>query len=211
MSRIIARIALLVCLGASQVSAQDVRITETMPDASFVLNGQTYTISRNQDQNATLDDEFAKTSRACPPFCVTPISAGQGIENYGELEVIAFLKNEVVAGTGLLIDARVPQWFARGTIPGAVNVPFTTLEESNPYRNEILRALGATSLGDTLEFSNARQLVLFCNGPWCEQSPRAIRYLRDAGYPAALIKYYRGGMQDWQGMGLSTSKPQSAG
>jgi len=49
--------------------------------------------------------------------------------------------------------------------------------------------------------------VLFCNGPWCDQSPRAIRGLRKIGYPADKLHYYRGGMQDWLIMGLTTIVP----
>jgi rhodanese-related sulfurtransferase len=39
--------------------------------------------------------------------------------------------------------------------------------------------------------------IMFCNGPQCPQSPRAIRQLLDAGYPAQALAYYRGGMHDW--------------
>ncbi len=60
---------------------------------------------------------------------------------------------------------------------------------------------------DTWDFSEARQLLLWCNGPWCGQSPRAIRALISLGYPAEKLYYYRGGMQMWQSLGLSTVVP----
>ena len=46
-------------------------------------------------------------------------------------------------------------------------------------------------------------LVLFCNGPWCGQSPTAIREMIAAGYPAERISYYRGGMLDWRLLGFN--------
>jgi len=49
--------------------------------------------------------------------------------------------------------------------------------------------------------------VLWCNGPACGQSPRAIRGLLKVGYPADRIYYYRGGMQMWQLWGLTTVIP----
>ena len=47
------------------------------------------------------------------------------------------------------------------------------------------------------------RVVLFCNGPWCGQSPTAARRMIEAGYPAEQIYYYRGGMQNWNMLGLT--------
>lgn len=192
---------------ATQANAQDVKITENMANARFAISGQVMTIERNQDQNHRIEGEFARTSRSCPPFCIQPVNIAEGVDLMGELEVIEFLQNQVQNGTGLLIDSRVPDWFAKGTIPGAVNVPFTTLDPENGFRDQILQALGAQTASGGLDFSNALELALFCNGPWCEQSPRAIRNLLDAGYPAEKIHYYRGGMQNWLLLGLTVDLP----
>ncbi|RUM76239.1 MAG: rhodanese-like domain-containing protein, partial [Sulfurovum sp.] len=67
----------------------------------------------------------------------------------------------------------------------------------------------AIANGDTskvFDFSNAKTLVMFCNGMWCGQSPASIAALRKFGYPAEKLKYYRGGMQDWHILGLTTVK-----
>lgn len=48
-------------------------------------------------------------------------------------------------------------------------------------------------------------MILFCNGPWCGQSPTAIRAMIGAGYPADRISYYRGGMQEWRLLGLTVA------
>ncbi len=49
------------------------------------------------------------------------------------------------------------------------------------------------------------EIVLFCNGPWCGQSPTAIRRIIEAGYPAEKIRYYRWGMQGWRMLGLTVA------
>ena len=51
-------------------------------------------------------------------------------------------------------------------------------------------------------FDNAKTVVMFCNGPWCGQSPTNIKGLLKIGYPANKIKWYRGGMQDWEVLGF---------
>lgn len=178
-----------------------------MPERTIVLNGSEIRIERIQDTAHRLDNEFAKTSRPCPPFCIHPIAAAPGVSTLGEIEVMDFLERKVARGQGLLLDSRVPEWFQKGTIPGAINLPFTTLAPENPYRDEILTALGGRQTASGWDFANALELVMFCNGPWCDQSPRAIRNLLDVGYPSDKLSYYRGGMQLWLLLGLTTQQP----
>ena len=212
MLRFFANLALCVfILDASAAVAQDVRLTPEKSVSTFQINGKEFSVSRIQDTENRLTGDFTKTSRACPPFCIQPISVADGVETIGELEVIRFLETEVAGGTGILMDSRVPEFYANGAIPGAINVPFSTLDPSNPYINDIMQALGATVQGDTVDFSGVFTLALYCNGPWCEQSPRAIRNLIAAGYPAEKILYYRGGMQSWLQLGLSTDIPGTGG
>ncbi len=198
-------------LGATRTQAQEVRITADKAEAVITINGQQIVIGRIQDQENTLVGNYARTSRPCPPFCIHPMAAAEGVATLGELEVIAFLEDEVATGAGLLIDSRLPDFYAAGTIPGALNVPFSILDGENPYLPELLRALGVTGDPSAFDFSDALHLVLFCNGPWCDQSPRAINSLISAGYPAAKLGYYRGGMQDWQLLGLTVHIPSPQG
>jgi len=209
MFRLLCGTLLAFVITGSHATAQEVNITPDTASASIEINGELIQIERIQDTSHQLTSEFTKTSRPCPPFCIHPIAAAPGVSTVGEIEVISFLENEVAGGTGLLIDSRVPAWFAKGSIPGAVNVPFAALEETNPYRLEIIKALGATQSGNGWNFDNAMQLTLFCNGPWCDQSPRSIRSLMAAGYPAEKINYYRGGMQLWLLLGLTVNTPNT--
>lgn len=194
-------------LFGSVANAQDVRITPDMLTFETVIRGRTITIERNQDTGNRLTGGFTRTSRPCPAFCIHPMKAAPGVETVGEIEVMEFLANEVSRGTGLLIDARIPDFFRAGTIPGAVNVPFSTVAGDNPYRDDIIRAIGAVKNGANWDFSNAASLLVFCNGPWCDQSPTMIRNLIKIGYPTDKLKYYRGGMQNWVMLGLSVETP----
>ena len=56
-------------------------------------------IMRNQDNSATVNPAFAKTSRPCPPFCIQPMQLRPGIETLGEQEIIHY-RPHLVAKAG---------------------------------------------------------------------------------------------------------------
>ncbi|MCG7921385.1 MAG: rhodanese-like domain-containing protein [Candidatus Thiodiazotropha lotti] len=186
-------------------------ITAQIDEFEVEHQGKMITIRRNQDTEAMLEFDFARTSRPCPPFCAQPMKVADGIETIGEVELIAFLQNQLVEQQGLLIDARTEDWHERGTIPGSINIPFTHL---NPTQGadeitleESLQRLGARFVNGRWDFRQAKQLVIWCNGPWCGQSPTAIRGLIGVGYPKQKLLYYRGGMQLWRIFGLPVVSP----
>ena len=171
-------------------------------------------IMRNQDNGATVNPAFAKTSRPCAPFCIQPMQLRPGIETLGEQELIHYA---VMMSKGqkmpdgseiMLIDSRTPDWVAKGTIPGAVNLPWTLLSErkADPLSiSELMTSkFGAKEQNGLYYFDDAKTLVLFCNGMWCGQSPNNIKSLLRYGYPANKIKWYRGGMQNWENLGFNT-------
>ncbi len=188
----------------------EVNLTENLPYVDIEYEGNSVRIQRIQDVNHRLTNSFAKTSRPCPPFCIHPMKASIGVETVGELELLDFLMTKVKNDKGLLIDARLPEWYVKGTIPGAVNIPFTLLVTGpgNPHTAEILAVLDVVEQDGEWDFRNALELLLFCNGPWCDQSPRAINNLLALGYPPEKLLYYRGGMQVWQLLGLTTVIPK---
>jgi len=199
-------------LVAAPSFAQDVWITANTPFVELDLNDQFFVIERNPDNDAVVPAAFAKTSRACPPFCVQPLQVADGVETIAELELLDFLENAAQNGGGMLIDARTPGFYRAGTIPGSINLPFTllTVGDNNPFLEPILTRLGGVRLsGGGWSFADAKELALFCNGPWCGQSPRAIRNLLEVGYPPEKLKYYRGGMQNWLMLGLTVVVPET--
>ena len=201
----------LVLIYSPALMAEPVGITPSLSSVEVIHNGKPVTIERNQDNKNTIAADYALTSRPCPPFCIRPIKLAPGVETIGELEMIDYL---VAVGKPdsdiLVIDSRTPDWVAKGTIPGSVNIPWTLLKEdtSNPITiaGILEDRFGAVDEDSFWNFSNVKTLVLFCNGMWCGQSPRNISTLLKYGYPAYKIKWYRGGMQNWQALGLTTVK-----
>jgi rhodanese-related sulfurtransferase len=168
-----------------------VGISPTLPTVEVNHRGTPATVKRIQDTSNKLVDDFAKTSRPCPPFCVHPMQSAPGVKTVGELDLLDFLSSDVAQGNGLLIDARMPKFYNSETIPGSINIPFVLFTSS---AGDILPLLGALSdnSGDW-DFSDAKDLLLWCNRPWCDQSPRAIKALVKEGYPPEKLRYYRGG------------------
>ncbi|HEY7840974.1 MAG TPA: rhodanese-like domain-containing protein [Gammaproteobacteria bacterium] len=207
-----ALLAAILSCASPAVFGLDVRITQDLEYVDVLHDGKTVRIQRNQDSEARISDRYALTSRKCPPFCIQPAVIAPGVETIGELEILDYLRRAAAGDdTILVIDSRTPDWVEKGTIPGSVNIPWTTLSPEaggDPFEiADILeKRFGARGTEGLWDFSNAKTLVLFCNGIWCGQSPANIRTLLKFGYPAARIKWYRGGMQDWEALGLTVVK-----
>jgi rhodanese-related sulfurtransferase len=167
-----------------------------MPSVTIETSSGPVEISRIQDPENVVTGEWAKTSRPCPNFCIQPMSPAPGVTTIGELELIALLQDPETT----VVDSRTPDWYMGGTIPGAVNMPYTEMTDR-------LGELGCELDFEGWDCTNARKVALFCNGLWCGQSPEAIRRMIDAGYPAERISYYRGGMQSWRVLGLTVAQP----
>ncbi|UCB55849.1 MAG: rhodanese-like domain-containing protein [Thiotrichales bacterium] len=224
----------LMCASSISVSAQaanvEVKITEENAHAMVNHGDELIKAERIQDTSDTIDGAFAGTSGPCPPFCVKPQNIEQGVATVAELEVIRFTETALHSGKGLLVDVRAPGSYRKETIPGSTNIPFTEFEKpaNDPDLVVLLQRLGAKQRSDVnvvmrslekaglfdgedktdnWDFSEVKSLLLWCDGPWCEQSPRAISALISMGYPADKLYYYRGGMQMWQSLGLSTVVP----
>ncbi|MDQ2895981.1 MAG: rhodanese-like domain-containing protein [Actinomycetota bacterium] len=112
---------------------------------------------------------------------IQPLELAPGVRTLGELEVI----ERLTAGL-LLVDSREPHFYAHCTIPGARNIPHPDVVQRRD------------------ELAPGTPTVFFCNGPQCTATPNAAHALLDAGHPAELILYYRGGMHDWLTLGLQT-------
>lgn len=112
---------------------------------------------------------------------IQPMEPAPGVRAIGEKELL-----ELVTQGVPLVDGRTGDSFTRATLPGALSIPF---DQAVDRRDEL---------------DDSEQVVLFCNGPQCPQSPTAIRLLVDDGFPAERIRYYRGGMHDWVTLGFPT-------
>lgn len=208
-------------------ATQFIPLVAGKPYLHVIHEGRSVKVQRVQDPDYELKGYFARTGRKCPPFCIQPVSPDPSVGAIGEVELFNFMETRLREGSGVLIDARTESWFRKGTIPGSVNYPFTLFgkDRDDPELVAVLKEFGAEQRADIgateklledwgwsdtryktedWDFSAAKELVLWCNGPACGQSPRAIRGLLDLGYPGDKIRYYRGGMQMWQLWGLTT-------
>lgn len=191
-------IALTLTLAALPAHAEDVAV-KIAPDIDSVTvptrTGEVE-IRRIQNTDNEVEGEWARTSRPCPNFCIQPMTPAEGVTTIGELEMLAALQDPEVT----VIDSRTPDWYLGGTIPGAINIPYTEAVDR-------MSELGCEIDFDGWVCDDAREVVMFCNGLWCGQSPTAIRRMIEAGYPADRISYYRGGMQSWHVLGLTVAEP----
>ncbi|MBD3790298.1 MAG: rhodanese-like domain-containing protein [Campylobacterales bacterium] len=139
-----------------------------------------------------------------------PIQLDEDIETYGELEVLAFIKDMKNNNRLMLIDARNDEWYEYRTIPGAINMPYPYFQDRTLFKEEFeyaMKMLDVKILKDNeFDFDNAKTILVFCNGPWCGQSSHMINALLEIGYPPENIKWYRGGIQDWLGAGMTSMR-----
>jgi len=115
---------------------------------------------------------------------IAPMTLAPGVRTVGELEVLEHLRSG-----GACVDCRQPHYLADGTIPGAVGIP---------HQDVVARRA---------ELDPDEPTVLFCNGPQCTATPRAVKALLAAGHPAGALLYYRGGIHDWVTLGLPLWRP----
>lgn len=77
----------------------------------------------------------------------------------------------------LVIDARTPETFARGHVPGAINLP---------HRN--------ITLTTTASLARDKVLVTYCDGVFCNASTKAAARLSALGF---RVKEMLDGMSGW--------------
>ncbi|MEO5559871.1 MAG: rhodanese-like domain-containing protein [Dokdonella sp.] len=89
----------------------------------------------------------------------------------------------------VLIDARSPTMYARGHVPGAVNIPHAKI------------------IGSRLsQYADDSVFVVYCAGPHCNGAARAAVRLARLGRP---VKLMAGGITGWldEGFALETAEP----
>jgi len=139
---------------------------------------------------------------------IQPLFLHKDIKTFAELEVLEFIENKSnkKPENFILVDSRTKDWFDKGTIPSAVNIPYDELEYDEDFELEYERAFELLGIEivdkNKYDFTNAKTALFFCNGSWCAQSPRAIKTLIKIGFPKEKILWYRGGVAAWVGVSL---------
>jgi rhodanese-related sulfurtransferase len=103
----------------------------------------------------------------------------------------AELAERLARGEVVLLDVRPAEEYDAAHIPTARSVPLEQLEA------------GVDQLGLPLD----REIVAYCRGPWCVYAPRAVRLLRQRGYPARRLE---DGLPEWRLAGLPTTATPAA-
>jgi hypothetical protein len=183
--------------------AGSVNITEDLKSIVIQEDNKKIKIERIQDPKHRLTSSFTKTSRECPPFCVQPMNIGK-VKTIGELELLKYIQDMQKDDSDmLLIDARTRDWYRGGSIPSSINLPFTMLKKDSKYLKKILQLLGAKNRDGNWNFDKVPTMIIFSNGIWDAQATKAIKSLISLGCPENKILYYRGGMQNWNILGLT--------
>lgn len=128
---------------------------------------------------------------------IQPLVPVAGVHPIGETEIIQALGDK----DALVVDMRDPTDRVKGTIPGSISIPYTEVANR-------LSELGCNKTASGWNCAGAKKVFAFCNGPTCPQSPMAIKAMTREGFPADKIYYYRGGMLDWDALGLTMVKDE---
>ncbi len=169
--------------------------------AGPAIADETETLQLNKDQmslTVETEDGPVEITRVMTPCALNkgwlqPLVPVEGVKPATEVEVLEAL----ASGETLVIDMRTVEWRAQATIPGSIHIPYTEVATR-------LDELGCTKTDAKWDCKDAVAFIGFCNGPVCPQSPMAMKAAVREGFPAEKIGYYRGGMLDWQALGLTT-------
>ncbi len=186
------------------ILAKDVYITKGLKEVKLKVDGKEIVIKR---EVPVIPKEYTNKTLV---GTIAPIKIDKDIETIAELKVLDYIQKAQKDDSILLVDARTENWYDKLRIPTALNVPYKLFKDKTTALEELNLDFGVEiSKNGDLDFSNAKTLVVYCNGAWCGQSLQMIKNAKysliNLGYPKDKIKYYRGGMQSWVTLGLTTA------
>ena len=193
---------LILTIGIHAGQYDKVKITPEMAYIYVYHKGKAVKVHRIQDTKHKLTGEYAKQYR--PGQDIQHIKMHRDIQTIGEVELLHFMKEKGNSKKGLVIDVRSKKEYQKESIPSAVNILAETKNDAVKME-KIFKILGAKRVADgTLDTTNAMDVVLYCNGLWCNKAPEFIQTFLNLGYPSDKILYYRGGFQMWKILGFTT-------
>lgn len=96
---------------------------------------------------------------------------------------LAEMKRVVDAGRVYILDARSPDAFAKGHIPGAINIPYDELPK---YVDSL-----------TVDVPLTEPVVCYCWSKTCDFSDQLATELKYMGYQK--VRVFKGGWEEWTG------------
>ena len=178
----VAWLALASALPVQADDAQPLRITQQSHEFVVQTPGGPLVIKRD------------KTACGAPLGFIQPLIPQPGVTPVSELDVLNALNDRAT----LVIDMRDEDEPLEATIPNSYHLAYNELEDR-------MDVLGCARLGkNRWDCAGAFKIIAFDYGPMCVQAPAGIANLLRMGFPVSKIFYYRGGMLDWEGLGLTT-------
>jgi rhodanese-related sulfurtransferase len=98
------------------------------------------------------------------------------------------VKAMMESGDVYIIDARLPEAFDDGHIPGAINIPYDQLPD---YYDGLTESVPTDAT-----------VICYCWSPTCDFSDQLATELKILGYADVLV--FTGGWEDWQNAGYKT-------
>ncbi|MBF0284484.1 MAG: rhodanese-like domain-containing protein [Magnetococcales bacterium] len=171
------------------VAAKEQAYAKGVAVPEFTLNG----VKVKQDRALAVPEAFQKpAARKCKPFCDQPQTL-EGVTTI-KLEDFPKMAADINAGKILIVDMRTPDWYDKGALPGAINLPYSDLTGGEAKARAKVKKL------------EGKDIISYCNGWWCGQSPTGMKALQEMKYPGKIY-WFRGGNQDWADAGLAFSTP----
>ncbi|MEE8575905.1 MAG: rhodanese-like domain-containing protein [candidate division Zixibacteria bacterium] len=129
-----------------------------------------------------------------------PVIPPDAIEGDPRFIDLAVAQMNHATGSAVFVDARDPEEFVCGTIPGSVNLPFEYLPEED-LESYVDSALGA--------IGRDYPLVVFCSGEECDLSLHMGRLFQDMNFSS--IEIFFGGAREWEEAGLEMERIEQCG
>lgn len=117
-------------------------------------------------------------------YCVEAKAVAEKIQLVQLSDMLNFLRDR----SRQFVDARPDKEYARAHLPGAISLPFETLDQHLSTVAQVL--------------DSGKPPVLYCTGPECDDSLLLALRLREMGCKDAAV--FIGGMELWQAELLST-------
>lgn len=125
------------------------------------------------------------------PDTNTDKSTGEDLTAYFQEMDVETLDSLRETGAIIILDARTPDKYEAGHIPGAISLPVSTFSETYPSVKPMLE--------------DGKSLVLYCIGVNCIDSSLLARELYNKGHREIFV--YKGGMEEWEAMGHPVQTP----
>ncbi len=110
--------------------------------------------------------------------------------NYKEVG-LPVVKSAQAKNAAVLIDSRPYKMFLKETIPGAISIPDTKIEE----------------LKGRFPVNHSEKIITFCGGYHCAKSHNVAKKLISMGY--SDVNVFAAGIPEWKNAGLATTKSAS--